>query len=1032
MDPATLQFERFRRCGDLEALGRAFDLVSPRLLALALHLTGNAADAEDALQATFVVAMQKATAFDPGKPIGPWLAGVLAGEASNLRRREHRRRTEAFDEATLAVRRDGSGGDGLAEAERRDAIAQLRTRIEALPDDQRQVLLLQLQHGLRPAEIAEVLGMAPGTVRMRLHRGLEALRKVLPAGLVALLAMGTARRGLAAVREAVLMAGSSAATAASSGVALVTIGGVMLGKTILAAVLVLAGLLLWRTFVVPPAAVVPLASTAGPVPAVGRLGETGGSSTADRIDPGEPERRAATPEPVVALPASLHISVRGIGPRDQEPTVHELQIPDEGTAPLLPGLVVELGPASSQKPRSYDPRWQRQVVDGTGRCAFEGLPPGSYLVDVEQGGALAQRQVELQAGEQQSLELLVQIAGEAHGRVVDADGRAVVGAEIWIGGRFDDVTPPHQRVRKAGQSDEAGRFRVCFRSVEEYVAARAPGTGASRSHLLQQLGDAEVVLVLERDFGLVRGVIADDIGRPIADATVTLEGIDASLRETRREADGSLVGPRLGVVVLTDARGSFAVDGLVADRYRLRAVRPPNQTVDESFHLTRGEQRELRLTMPRRAVVSGRVVRRDGRPCQGVHVAVTYGDGSSHPDLTDEHGAFQFRGVTLRPYELLATRFGSKQVLRRAMPAPTPEGVEVELVLDETPRLFGTLRSADGLPLRSWFVSLGEGAAARREPTDAQGRFSIVDVEAGSHLVAVHRLAEQAASPVLRTELTADVAADLRVPAAAMPFGEVRGRVVVPEGLPLSGVACDMPFVATEEGSADADGSFRFAKLMPGTHWLRLRAPGCVEHLQAVELGDRAVVDVGTVALVRAAGLRVRYRTPDGAPWRGRPPTPYLKNAEGHVLSEPSEVRYTVEGDEVVAVGIRPGTYRICGRPNDELLMLPTSVVLVGGEQRREVVTVQLARRRTLMARGLGELADEDGQVAVVVLGENDTPLLEDRVRLEDGCATTTLMVPVGSYTVEVRGRGRVVARGPLEVGPELDDSPRIDVPRVP
>ena len=182
MDTPTLLFDRYRRCGDLDALGRAFDLLSPRLLALALHLTGNAADAEDALQATFVVAMQKAAAFDATKEVGPWLAGVLAGEANNLRRREQRRRTEALEEALVGA----GAGDVVDDAERRELVAQLRTRIDALPDEQRQVLLLQLQHGLRPAEIAEVLGIAPGTVRMRLHRGLDALRRVLPAGLVAL------------------------------------------------------------------------------------------------------------------------------------------------------------------------------------------------------------------------------------------------------------------------------------------------------------------------------------------------------------------------------------------------------------------------------------------------------------------------------------------------------------------------------------------------------------------------------------------------------------------------------------------------------------------------------------------------------------------------------------------------------------------------------------------------------------------------------------------------------------------------------
>ena len=61
-------------------------------------------------------------------------------------------------------------------------------------------LLLQLQHGLQPAEIADVLGIAPGTVRMRIHRGLAALRKALPAGLAFGALALFPERGLAAVR----------------------------------------------------------------------------------------------------------------------------------------------------------------------------------------------------------------------------------------------------------------------------------------------------------------------------------------------------------------------------------------------------------------------------------------------------------------------------------------------------------------------------------------------------------------------------------------------------------------------------------------------------------------------------------------------------------------------------------------------------------------------------------------------------------------------------------------------------------------
>ena len=73
MDPAAALFERFARKGDVGALGEVFDRTAPRLLHLAMHLARSAEDAEDLLQATFVLAMRKAGEFAPSQPLLPWL-----------------------------------------------------------------------------------------------------------------------------------------------------------------------------------------------------------------------------------------------------------------------------------------------------------------------------------------------------------------------------------------------------------------------------------------------------------------------------------------------------------------------------------------------------------------------------------------------------------------------------------------------------------------------------------------------------------------------------------------------------------------------------------------------------------------------------------------------------------------------------------------------------------------------------------------------------------------------------------------------
>jgi RNA polymerase sigma-70 factor, ECF subfamily len=317
MDPATDAFLSYRRTGDLDALGRTFDLVAPRLLALALHLCGSAHDAEDALQATFVVAMQKHTAFDARQSVGPWLAGILAGEAHNLLRRERRRRGEPLPVDAANGDAAAVEADPTAVAGQRELVARLRTHIEALPAEQRQVLLLQLQYGLQPAEIAEVLGIAPGAVRMRLHRGLQTLRAVLPAGLAAALAPSLAGQalptaGLQQLRDVVLQQatrGGPWPVAAGTGVAVAVVaGGLGMKKVLCALVAMFAVFGAWQ-WLVPAAS--GAAGSGEPGPTVAVAAPLRGLSAGEATEPALGAGRIAAESDVAQGTGALRIRVLG-------------------------------------------------------------------------------------------------------------------------------------------------------------------------------------------------------------------------------------------------------------------------------------------------------------------------------------------------------------------------------------------------------------------------------------------------------------------------------------------------------------------------------------------------------------------------------------------------------------------------------------------------------------------------------------------------------------------------------------------------
>lgn len=251
-------FLRWRSSGDPGDLGVVFDACTPRLLALALHLVGDPADAEDLLQATFLAAIEDAGRFEEGRLLLPWLSGILTHRVRRHHRRRAQKREQSLeglvDRPDEQVSRDADGSE--------DVVETIERKIEQVGDPYRPVLLLSLIHGLRPAEVARVLGRTPGSVRVQLHRGLEQLRQRLPRGLnlSAMAPMWISmrpERGLAAIRESVLARGVlTKSTLVSTG----TLGALAMGKKslaaaaiALAAILTALGPWTWSRFGAEPA-----------------------------------------------------------------------------------------------------------------------------------------------------------------------------------------------------------------------------------------------------------------------------------------------------------------------------------------------------------------------------------------------------------------------------------------------------------------------------------------------------------------------------------------------------------------------------------------------------------------------------------------------------------------------------------------------------------------------------------------------------------------------------------------------------------
>ena len=134
------------------------------------------AAAEDVTQEAFVRAYLKLDQFESGRPLRPWLLAIAANLARN-----HRRSLGRYWAAVRRwwdVQRAEKEGATSPE-ERRDNAQVLWQAIQRLSVDHQQALYLRYFLDMAEAEMADVLGVAAGTVKSRLYRARQSLADVL-------------------------------------------------------------------------------------------------------------------------------------------------------------------------------------------------------------------------------------------------------------------------------------------------------------------------------------------------------------------------------------------------------------------------------------------------------------------------------------------------------------------------------------------------------------------------------------------------------------------------------------------------------------------------------------------------------------------------------------------------------------------------------------------------------------------------------------------------------------------------------------
>lgn len=181
-DQELLWLEQARR-GDQTAFSRLVEAYQRPVYNLCYRMLGNAPEAEDAAQETFVRMYTKLHTYQPDRKLSSWVLSIASHYCiDRLRRR--RGQWLSLDEEPVAATlpSQNRGPEELAlRAESRDEVQRL---VDMLPAAYRVPLILRYWHDLSYAEIAEVMGLTVQAVKSRLHRArLQVIEKT-PAGSV--------------------------------------------------------------------------------------------------------------------------------------------------------------------------------------------------------------------------------------------------------------------------------------------------------------------------------------------------------------------------------------------------------------------------------------------------------------------------------------------------------------------------------------------------------------------------------------------------------------------------------------------------------------------------------------------------------------------------------------------------------------------------------------------------------------------------------------------------------------------------------
>ena len=166
--------------GDIDGMHILVCAHSLKALRTAYLITRDRALAEDVVQDSFLRAYERISSFDISRPFGPWFLRIVVRQAIDAAQRASPGFESRGSDAEEVLSRIPDVGTGPEERlEWTELREEIWNALEQLPPKQRAAIVMRYYLDLSEDEMARELGIAPGTVKSRLHVARSRLKALL-------------------------------------------------------------------------------------------------------------------------------------------------------------------------------------------------------------------------------------------------------------------------------------------------------------------------------------------------------------------------------------------------------------------------------------------------------------------------------------------------------------------------------------------------------------------------------------------------------------------------------------------------------------------------------------------------------------------------------------------------------------------------------------------------------------------------------------------------------------------------------------